>query len=206
MNPDPESEAPGDIHDNDPELLIATDEDSVTLTMRYLGNAVAWITATEFLLSIQRKRRAPELHLHLAITPCPVDPTAMADAPKIFTDAFNEFLDSREGLPGSLSSNVDSWSKEFAQKLKLQEFTGTVHCEASLMGAIVKYGGQANTEGRTMQNANISAILRVGSQSACTFGSTLLILFFLHKALPISQGQSESQKNVVGAVTPLRLS
>ena len=206
MNPDPENEAPGDIHDNDPELLIATDEDSVTLTMRYLGNAVAWITATEFLLSIQRKRRARELHLHLAITPCPVDPTAMADAPKIFTDAFNEFLDSRGGLPGSLSSNVDSWSKGFAQKLKLQEFTGTVHCEASLMGAIVKYGGQVNTEGRTTQNANISTILRVCSQLAYTFGSTLLILFFLHRALPTSQEQSELQKNVVGAATHLQLS
>ena len=80
-----------------------------------------------------------------------------------------------------------------------------VHCEASLMGAIVKYGGQANTEGSTTQNADISAILRVGSQLACTFGSTLLILFFLRRALPISQGQSESQKNV-GAATPLRLS
>ena len=54
VNPDPESEAPGDIQDNYSELLIATDEDSVTLTMRYLGNAVAWIIATEFLLSIQR--------------------------------------------------------------------------------------------------------------------------------------------------------
>lgn len=170
MNPDissdPESETPGDIDCNDPELLVETKEDSVALITRCLGDAVAWITATEFLLSIQRKRRAPELHLHLAITPCPVDPTAMADAPKVFTDAFNEFFESRKGLSGSLSSQATSWSKEFAQKLKLREFTGTVHCEASLMGAIVKYGGQANTEGSTTQNANISAILRVSSQLA----------------------------------------
>lgn len=179
ISADPESEAPGDIDGNDPELLVETEEDSVALIMRYLGNAVAWITATGFLLSIQRKRRAPELHLHLAIPRCPVDPTAMADAPKIFTDAFNEFFESRKGLSGSLSSQATLWSKEFAQKLKLREFTGTVHCEASLMGAIVKYSGQANTEGGPTQNTNISAILRVSSQLAYTFGSMPLIFFFL---------------------------
>ena len=71
------------------------------------------------------------------------------------------------------------------------------------MGAIVKYGGQANTEGSTTQNASISAIPRVCSQLAYTFGSTLLILFFLHRALPTSQEQLKLRKNVVGAATHL---
>jgi hypothetical protein len=88
------------------------------------------------------------------ITAPPAMPKLMADAPTIFMDIFNKSLKDQDQFKDH-NSIVHLWSKEFVQRLlKSREFHGTVHCEASLMGAIVHYNGQANTES-SMQNTHI---------------------------------------------------
>jgi hypothetical protein len=85
----------------------------------------------------------------------------MADALTIFTDIFNKSLEDQEDQSEARNSIAHSWSKEFAQRVvKSGEFRGTVHCEASLMGAIVQYKGQANTIGDT-QNTQLPEIFCV---------------------------------------------
>ena len=103
----------------------------------------------------------------------PVMPKRMADAPAIFMDTFNKSLKDQDRSKDR-DSIVHSWSKEFAQRLlKSQEFQGTVHCEASLMGAIVQYDSQANTEG-SVQNTDI---FYVSCQMSYAFGGMLLIVY-----------------------------
>jgi len=104
----------------------------------------------------------------------PAMPKLMADAPAIFMDIFNKSYKGQEDRSEDHDSIVHSWSKEFAQRLlKSQEFRGTVHCEASLMGAIVRYNSQANTEGR-MQNTDV---FYVSCRLSYTFGGMPLIFY-----------------------------
>jgi len=158
---DPHSQTLDDAYDDNLELAAETEEDSVALTLRYLGNAVAWITATDFLFSSPRIRRTPRLRLHLAITPPPVDPKAMANAAEIFMGIFNKFLEDQEDWSKARISIACTWSTEFAKRVeKYGAFCGKVHCEASLMGAIVQYQGQADTKGN-MQNTQLLEIFHV---------------------------------------------
>jgi hypothetical protein len=164
----PQSQTLDDISDYNLELTAEAEEDSVALTMRYLGNAVAWITATDFIFSNRCIRLTQRLRLYLAITAPPLGPKAMADTLAIFTDVFNKSLENQKNLSKQHKSIVRSWSEEFAQKLpKSGEFRGKAHCEASLMGAIVQYNGQANTE-RSMQNTELPGIFHVSCQMSYT--------------------------------------
>lgn len=174
---DPQRCTLDDTYDDNLELAAETEEDSVALTLQYLGNAVAWITATEFLFSSSRIQRTPKLRLHLVTTAPPVEPKAMADAPAIFTDIFNKSLEGREDQSQDHNLIVHSWWEEFTQEVrKSREFHGTVHCEASLMGVIVQYNGQANTEGN-MQNTQLPDIFCVRCWMSYTFGGMLIIFF-----------------------------
>ncbi|KAF8342272.1 uncharacterized protein EI90DRAFT_3032685 [Cantharellus anzutake] len=163
---DPQRQTLDDTYGDNLELTAETEEDSVALTMRYLGNAVAWITATDFLFSSSRIRRTPRLRLHLAITAPPVEPEAMADAQPIFTHIFNKSLQDRDNQSKVRNLIVHSWLEEFARKLpKPKQFHGTVHCEASLMGAIVQYNGQGN-----MQNIRLPDIFHSTTNKPRTIG------------------------------------
>jgi hypothetical protein len=146
--------------------------------MQYLGNAIAWITATDFLFSSQCIRHTPKLYL--ATTPPPVQPNAMADAMAIFTNVSNKFLaDQGVHLSKDHNSTVCLWLEDFAKKLpKFQEFHGTVHCEASLMGAIIQYN--TNMEG-SMLDTQHPGIFHVGCPMSHTFGGILLILFLFEE-------------------------
>ncbi|KAF8337098.1 uncharacterized protein EI90DRAFT_3044876 [Cantharellus anzutake] len=155
-----------DTHGDNLELTAETEEDAVALTTRYLGDAVAWITATDF-LSGPRIRRTPRLRLHLAITAPPVEPKAMGDAVPIFTDIFNKTLKDWEDQSRGRNSRVRTWYWQSVGKLrKCKEFHGTIHCEASLMGAIVQYSGQANNT----QNTQLPEIFHSTSNKPRTIG------------------------------------
>ncbi|KAF8342320.1 uncharacterized protein EI90DRAFT_3032892 [Cantharellus anzutake] len=195
---DPQSQTFDDTHTDNLELTAETDEDSVALTMRYLGNVVAWITATDFLFSSSRIRRTPRPRLHLVITAPPAEPKAMANALPIFADILQKSLQDREDQSKGHNSIVHSWFWEFARKLpKSGEFHGMVHCEASLMGAIAQYNGQDGN----MQNTRLPDIFHGTSNKPRTIGvakkccwccnmlATLLNSTDIQFSLPGSHGQ-----------------
>ena len=113
---------------------------------------------------------------------------------------FKKSLEGQGDQSEAHNSTAHSWSEKFAQRVKKYGvFCGTVHCEASLMGAIVQYKSQANimqnTELREIFCVSLHALL-LGWPANHSFG----------RALPTSQGQLELLKNVAGAVTRLQLS
>ncbi|KAF8322368.1 uncharacterized protein EI90DRAFT_3078080, partial [Cantharellus anzutake] len=187
-----------DTHGDNLELIAETEEDPVALTMRYLGNAVAWINATDFLFSSSRIRRTPRLRLHLAITAPPVEPKAMEDAVPIFTDIFNKTLKNWEDQSRGRNSGVRSWYWQSVGRLrKSREFHGTVHCEASLMGAIVHYNGQANNTHNTQlpeifhSTSNKPRTIGVAQKCCwcCNMLATLLNSADIQFSLPGSHGR-----------------
>lgn len=133
---DPEAEA---------ELNAEDGETPVSLTLRYLGNVVAWISATDALL---RNKAVSEnvvpLQLRLMNTPPPLEPHAMGNMRELFCTAAGT-ITQQPGEETAVKEWRDAWLDELIHPLSATDstsqprnptFSGTIHYEAALMGAI----------------------------------------------------------------------
>ena len=104
--------------------------------MRYLKNVVAWHDATESLLrNRQLNQHHSRLTIHIMTTPSPPFPREMADVSSVFFAAAKKL---EEDDLGEDRKAYNAWLKMIGTTFSsTRSFNGTVHCEASLMAAIL---------------------------------------------------------------------
>ncbi|KAF9505016.1 hypothetical protein BS47DRAFT_596301 [Hydnum rufescens UP504] len=121
-----------DIDDEDPREL--PDRDIPGSALRYLGNVVAWRRAILYVYRGVQKHMG-DISLTLVLTPAPVSRRACAPMNPIVARAILKAFDSL-GIEDPHRRSL--LTETVNNKLPTQTaFTGTVHCEASLMGLIV---------------------------------------------------------------------
>lgn len=127
------------------ELSAEDGEPPASLTLRYLGNIVAWMNATNALIRSKLVgENAVPLRLRLMTLPPPWRPDAMDNVWDIFRTAAGKI----EPDPSDIDS-FESWRDAWMHKLTASPsatvstsqppnptFSGTIHCEAALMDAI----------------------------------------------------------------------
>lgn len=144
---------PNSADDNiaDPEEAELNAEDGetpVSSTLRYLGNIVAWIKATDALLRNKAvSGSAGQLCLRLVDTPPAPAPTTMDSVWDLFCSAaakvvlrYDEetaFLEWRNMWQRRLVAPIPPFStSDSTTKAANPRFSGTIHCEAALMSAV----------------------------------------------------------------------
>ncbi len=110
-------------------------EDSSSMTLRYLRNAVAWNNAMAYIFNgVTISPSLKDITFEFVATPI-ASPDAFAPGGDFVDDGIRHML-------GMLSLDPESEvAKSLIDKFKKRvlpvKFRGTVHCEASLMGMIV---------------------------------------------------------------------
>ncbi|KAF9505023.1 hypothetical protein BS47DRAFT_596474 [Hydnum rufescens UP504] len=121
-----------DVDDEDPREL--PDRDIAGSVLRYLGNVVAWRRAILYVYRGVQKHMG-DISLTLVLTPAPVSRRACAPVNPIVARAILKAFDSL-GIEDPHRRSL--LTETVNNKLPTQTaFTGTVHCEASLMGLII---------------------------------------------------------------------
>lgn len=119
------------------DLAAEENETATSLTMRYLKNTLSWVSAVEYLAKsrIGHGPTNPHLNLCLLMTPAPSESARMADMLPFFIQAAQEV---RAEIPEDDVDAYEKWVKQrryiFTRPLS---FEGSIHCEASLMAAML---------------------------------------------------------------------
>ncbi len=110
-------------------------EDSSSMTLRYLRNAIAWNSAMIYIFS--SVKLSPSLKdITLDLVETPIASPGMFAPEEGFVDSGIMYMLKKLSLDPQ-SEKAKSLIKTFTKKVLPVEFSGTVHCEASLMGMIV---------------------------------------------------------------------
>ncbi|SRR5258707_5586772 len=110
-------------------------DDSSSMALRYLRNAVAWNTAVIYICNaVHNSPSFKDITLEFVVTPI-ASPDTCASEEGLVDRAIPHmlvmnFLDPR-------SETAKSLVEEFKKRVLPVKFSGTVHCEASIMGMIV---------------------------------------------------------------------
>lgn len=119
------------------DLAAEENETATSLTMRYLKNTLSWVSAVEYLAKsrIGHGPTSPHLNLCLLMTPPPTESEKMPDMLLFFNKAAQEV---RAEIPEDDVDTYETWVKQrkctFTRPLS---FEGSIHCEASLMAAML---------------------------------------------------------------------
>src|SRR5260221_1309210 len=111
-------------------------EDSFSIALRYLRNAVAWNSAISYILnSVKVSPSLKDIALDFVVTPIAF-PDTCAPGKYLVDNAITRML--QKLSLDSQSETAKSLIEEFKSRLPLPvEFSGTVHSEASLMDLMV---------------------------------------------------------------------
>ena len=110
-------------------------EDSFSIALRYLRNAVAWNSAISYILnSVKVSPSLKDIALDFVVTPI-ASPDTCAPGEYLVDNAITRML--QKLSLDSQSETAKLLIEEFKTRLLPVKFSGTVHSEASLMGMMV---------------------------------------------------------------------
>ena len=110
-------------------------ENSSSMALRYLRNAVAWNSAMEYIFNgVKISPSLKDITLDFVVSPI-ASPDTCAPEEAALTSGITYMLNKLSIDPQS--EMAKSLTEEFRKKVLPIKFVGTVHCEASLMGMIV---------------------------------------------------------------------